>query len=166
MKMKLRTSTIITFLIVLAFGGFSLVQRRKSDARPPIIERKVEATIASGVAPAPEFLLQHKKELALTVKQEQLITELATAYRRDIAPAQRQMDTAAKEYRQFMTQAQKENHSDTEKLREHGGDVQRLSGVIAATRQAYWRHAQAMLTEEQLRKVDGLLPQATIKDLR
>jgi len=166
MKLKLGMGTIITFLIVLAIGGMSVAQRMKGDAHPPVIERKVEVTTSHGIAPAPEFLLRHKKGLALTAAQEGEITRLAAAYRKDIAPLQRQADAAMKDYQQYMDRAQKGPRPDTQTLQAQGGDVQHLSSVMAATRQAYWKRAQGMLTETQRRQVDALMPQATLNDLR
>jgi len=166
MKMKLRTSTVFLMLIVLAVGGYQLINRMKSDARPPVIERKVEVTTPNGIAPVPEFLLRHKEELALTEVQQRKISDLASAYRKDVAPLRRQLDAAVKNYQQYMDRAGKGPRPDTQKLQAQGGGVQHLSGVMAATRQAYWEQGRKMLTEEQQKKVDRLLPRATIEDLR
>jgi len=165
MKLKLGMGTIITFLIVLAIGGMSVAQRMKNDAHPPIIERKVEVTTPLGIAPAPEFLLRHNNELALTETQVKQISTLAAAYRKDIAPVQRQLDDAAKGYQQYMAQAKQGPRPDTQKLQAQGGDVQHLSSVLAATRQAYWGRARGLLTEKQQIYLSSLVRQATIDDL-
>jgi hypothetical protein len=166
MKLIFRTSTIITILIVVALGGLGLVQRWKTDNRPPVVERKIETTTPSGIAPAPEFLLRHREELVLTASQAQQITELAAAYRIDIADAQRRLDKAAIKYGQYLEGTRKNARTGVGTLQAQGGEVQHLSSVIAATRHSYWERARGMLADEQRAQADALVRQAKITDLR
>lgn len=155
--------TLITLLIVLAIGGYTLYQQRQNASRPPVVEREVRGAVR-GVSPAPEFLLRHEKELGLTTEQRRHLGTIVQHYRRDVAPAQARLEAAARQYEQYLAQKSGPNPSAKD-LGTQGAEVSRLSGVVAATRHSYWQQARGVLTPSQQAKADTLARGATLRDL-
>jgi hypothetical protein len=165
-KSRFGAGTLIAIILALLVGGYAIYQQRVRAARPPIIERQVTGTSPRGIAPTPEFLLRHTKELVLISEQVKGITAIAAAYRKDIAPVQKQLTVAADQYRQYLQQEQRANRVDAAQLDTRGADVRRLSGVMTTTRHAYWRQAKAVLTAAQVKTLEPLLTHLTANDLQ
>ncbi len=163
MRRRSSVITLITLIVVLMVGGFLAYQQRRAMSRPPVVQREVRGTVA-GVAPAPEFLLRHQREVQLTADQRERVQQIATRYRRDVAPAEARLEAASRQYQQYLTQTEARKPS-TKDLAERGAEVSRLSGVIAATRHSYWQQARSVLTPPQQAKVDKLVESATLRDL-
>lgn len=165
MKFRLGYGTTIALIIAAVLLGTHFYQKRQAMARRPVVERQVMG-MTRGIAPAPEFTLRHREELQLTVAQARKITALATAYRKEIAPVQTRLDAAAREYDSYMTRTAAQPHPKTQDITGHSGEVQRLSGVLATTRHAYWQRVLTVLTPAQQQSAQRLLAQATLTDIR
>lgn len=166
MKLRIGSGTIITVLLALAIGGYGVYRQRRTAAQPPVVERSIQRTTPRGVAPAPEFLLRHQADLALTDSQRQRIRAIAQAYRTDIAPYQQRMKTASASYDTQMDRANGKGRLNMQEIQTAGGAVRQVSGVMAATRQAYWQKARAVLSAQQQAKTDTLASRATVQDLQ
>ena len=163
MKLRIGAGTIISLILALVVGGYSLYHYRPLRHHAPVVENIVQGTSPQGIAPAPEYLLRHKSDLALTDAQVKQITALGTQYRRDIAPAQKALSPAATDYEKYMErQAQSPRPDSQQQMSVHGADMQRLSSVLSTTRHSYWQQARALLTAAQQQGVDRLLPKVTL----
>lgn len=166
MKFRIGAGTLVTVLLALAIGGYGVYQQRKIAVQPPVVERVVQGDTPHGIAPVPEFVLRHRAELALNDAQLQRIQKIATAYRKDVAPYQQRMQRASADYQQNMDRAQHGKRLSRQELQQAGADMQQLSSIVVTTRHAYWQQARAVLTEKQQAQVDGLVSQATLRDLQ
>ena len=54
---------------------------------------------------------------------------------------------------------------NSDEVTERSGEVQRLSGVLATTRHAYWQRVMAVLTVSQQQKAQQMMAQAKLADL-
>ncbi len=161
MKRRSRLTALVVLIIVLAVGGYLTYQSRRAASRPPVVEHEVIGA-TRGISPAPEFLLRHQGELQLTSAQQARIGQIATQYRRDVAPTQAKLETASREYQQYLTQMGGKRPS-AQDLAERGAEVSRLSGAIAVARHSYWQQARAALTPQQQTKADKLAASATLR---
>ena len=166
MKFRLGTGTMLTVLLALGIGGYSVYQQRRLSAQPPLIERTVQGATAPGIAPVPEFLLGHRAALGLSDAQAQRIHALAASYRKDVAPYQQQLRPVSADYQQQVERAQGGKRLSIQQLQQAGSDVQRVSSIMATTRQSYWRQARAVLTTAQQAKLDGMLAGVKLRDLQ
>lgn len=166
MKLRFGVGTVITLILVLAIVGYALYRQRQVANQPPLVEHEVQGTTPRDIAPAPEFLLRHQAPLALTPDQVQRITTIAAAYRKEVAPFQRQLADAAGQYAKYMQRGKGDRRPTVQDIQAGGADVQRLSSLVATTRHRYWRQAREVLTAQQQRTVSQLLSQATISDLQ
>jgi len=164
--LRIGVGTLITFGLALIIGGYSVYQQRQAAARRPVVERQVQGTSLSGIAPVPEFLLRHRQELSLSSEQVQKITAIAATYRRDIAPAKRQVDIAAEEYQKYLERAQDEKRPAPIDIDRQGETVRRLSRVLATARHSYWKQVCAVLTPQQQQQADALAARAQSNDLQ
>jgi hypothetical protein len=94
------------------------------------------------------------------------ITAVATAYRKDIAPVHARLNTAARAYKIYMERTAEQPRPKTQEVTGHSGEVQRLSGVLATTRHAYWERVLAALTATQRQTAQQLATQAKLTDLQ
>lgn len=166
MKFRIGPATMITLIIVAMIAGYSLYQQHRTNAQPPVIERQVSGATAAGIAPVPEFLLRHRAELALTAEQVAKLKGISAAFRKDIAPMQRQLTASAAAYRQYLDRTRTNNRPKAGEIESQSADIQRWSGVMATTRQAYWQQARDVLTATQRQRADALLAKVTVADLR
>lgn len=166
MKLRFGAGTLISLALVLAIGGYSVYQQKRVSSQPPVIERTLQGNGPRGIAPAPEFLLRHRGELALTAAQAQHISAIAALFRKDVTPSQQQLDTASAQYQKYMERVGSDARPDMQKIQQHSAEVQRLSSVVATTRHIYWQQACATLTTGQHQQVETLLPHVTLKDLQ
>ncbi|MHB0935663.1 MAG: hypothetical protein ACYC6A_04675 [Armatimonadota bacterium] len=165
MKFKFGYGTVIAVIIAAAIIGTQVYQKRQAAARGPVVERQVYG-MSHGVAPAPEYVLRYRKELQLTDGQVKKITALATAYRKEIAPVHTRLNTAARAYENYMERTAEQPRHKTQEVTGHSGEVQRLSGVLATTRHAYWARVLATLTATQRQTAQQLVTQAKLTDLQ
>jgi hypothetical protein len=163
--MKIGAGTLVTVALALAIGGYGVYQQQRTAARPPVIERQVRGATASGIAPVPEFLLRHRRELALTAAQADAIGRIAAHYRRDIQPTERQLAVASRAFAAFISKPGKRPLA-APAISARSADVQRLSAALVMTRQAYWRQALATLRPAQQQQARTLTSAATLADLR
>ena len=166
MRLHFGAGTIITLTVAMMIGGYALYQQQRTNAQPPVVERQLRGVTAGGIAPAPEFLLRHRRELQLAANQVRQIEHLAAAFRADIAPVQQKMSTAAAAYRKFMERDRHGIRPEQQEIDGRAADIERWSGVMATTRQAYWQRARSILTDTQRDRLASLLPKATLDDLR
>ncbi len=155
--------TLIMLAVVLAVGGYLTYQQRRAASRPPVVEREVIGA-THGISPAPEFLLRHRGELQLTSAQQARVEQIAKQYRRDVAPTRAKLETASRQYQQYLTRAGGKRPS-AQDLAARGAEVSRLSGAIAVARHSYWQQARSVLTPRQQAEVDRLVESATLRDL-
>lgn len=166
MKFRIGAGTLITVLLALAVGGYSIYQQRRTAAQPPVIERTVQGAGPHGIAPVPEFVLRHRAELALSDAQAARIQRIAAAYREDVAPYQQQVQKVSADYQKKMERVQQGRRLNQQELQHAGDDVQQVSRILVTTRHAYWQQARAVLTKQQQMQVDGVISKATLRDLQ
>lgn len=166
MKIRIGAGTIITFVLVLIFGGYSLIRQRQQEKIPTIVERTVHGNTANSVSPVPEFLLRHKMELSLSSSQIQRIEKIAVAYRKDIEPYQQQIKKATVEYDSRIKLRQQQKKLSLKELQQASAEVQRLSAIMVTSRQAYWQKSSSVLTAQQRLQLTDLVKKAGLADLK
>ncbi|OPZ84291.1 MAG: hypothetical protein BWY76_01905 [bacterium ADurb.Bin429] len=165
MKLKFGYGTVIALIIAAVLIGTQVYQKRQAAARGPVVERQVHG-MSHGVAPTPEYALRYREALHLTEEQVTTITALATAYRKEVAPVHARLNTAARTYENYMERTAEQSRPKTQEVTGHSGEVQRLSGVLATTRHAYWARVLAALTAPQRQTAQQLATQAKLTDLQ
>ncbi len=165
-KFHIGAGTLITVFLALAIGGYSVYRQHRIAAQPPMVERIVHGSTGAGITPAPEFLLRHRLELALSAAQLERIQHIATAYRHEIAPLQQQATAVSADYRQQVEQTHQGKRPSLQDLQHAGGELTHLSSVLVTTRQSYWRQACAVLSTEQQGQADRLVTRATLEELQ
>ena len=166
MKFRIGAGTLITVVIALIVGGYSVLQQRRIASQPPVVERTIEGASPQGVAPVPEFLLRHTSTLHLTHTQTQAIAGIAAQYRREMAPITQKLQAASTEFRQYMDRDTLTTRHTKQDVSQHSAELQRWSHVVVAMRHAYWQQARAVLTSAQRRQADTLASKATLQDMQ
>lgn len=165
-KFRYYAGSLIMLLLALGMGGYSVYQHYRETHRPPVIEHHLQGTSPRGIAPAPEFALRQRALLALTPEQVQHITRLAAAYRREIAPVQRRLKSAAEIYQKFLERESASARPQITEIETRGADVRQLSGVLVTTRHAYWQQVRALLTPVQQQRLDEQIKKARLDELQ
>jgi hypothetical protein len=165
-KPRFKAGTVILLVAIACIVGTVIVQRVRARNTPPTIERTVTGSSASrGIAPVPEYLLRHRRELALADAQVYAITDLAAAYRTEIQRPWLRLRKASATYQRYLEAQRAAKQVNAQALANAGFEVQRLSGVVAAARHAYWTKARAVLTPTQQRTADALTAHVKASDL-
>jgi len=164
MRLRIGYGTVIALILAVVLAGAMLYRQRTQASRPPVVERQVLGA-GGGIAPVPEFLLQHGDELRLTSLEIRRVRKLATSYRHDVAPVQVRLAAAAGRYRSYLDRAGKDGER-AGRVAAAGAEMSRLSRVIAATRRSYWRQALAQLSPPHQTQARALAARAKIQDLQ
>ncbi|HEX2952179.1 MAG TPA: Spy/CpxP family protein refolding chaperone [Armatimonadota bacterium] len=166
MKFRIGPGTVITLIAALLIGGYSVYKHRVEASRPPIVERHVDSSSISGIAPAPEFALRHEAELHLTPAQATKIKHIATQYRAEVTPYKAQLDKLTEEFHKNMERAAQSKRPEDHKVTVRGSALQRLNSIVATTRHAYWQQVVNVLTKPQQQTMKNLIGKVTIADLQ
>ncbi len=163
-KARFGPSTAILLIIIVILAGVAIYRHTRHT--PPIIENTVTGGSATrGIAPVPEFLLRHKRELVLADPQLFAITDLAAEYRSEIQGPSQHLRKAADAYQTYLEAQKNAKKVNAQALAEAGAEVERLSGDVAAARHAYWTKARAVLTPAQQSMADALAAHPKASDL-
>ena len=163
-KRRIGAGTVLLISALVVIVGVTIYRHTRHTA--PIIERTVTGDRATrGIAPAPEFLTRHRRELALTDQEYFAIIDLAAAYRTEIQGASKGLRKATATYDTFIEAQKNAQKVNLQALSNATAEVSRLSGLIAASRHTYWTKACAVLTPEQQRIATELASHALASDL-
>ncbi|MHB1456026.1 MAG: hypothetical protein ACYC0V_03830 [Armatimonadota bacterium] len=135
-----------------------VVANRQKPTAAPIIERQV---VNNGVnrkmQPAPEigYVIEHKKQLALSSNQMKALDVLRLEWQSRSKPLSANMDRAAGEFNAFMKKTG--NKATIQEIKSHAGYVSELSREASSLRRIYWEKALQVLNKEQRQVIDKQL---------
>lgn len=150
------------FLIaILLSAGVFYWQKQKNErvldtAPPPVVEHQVIDAPEGQIAPSPEIVTTHAKELGLTATQSKRIDPLVKAYLAELKPLQAQTQEAAQRFQAYQQSKAGVRQVPTAELQAQMGEVGELSSRMIALRREYWGQIAPMLTQEQQRQAREL----------
>jgi hypothetical protein len=150
------------FLIaILLSAGIFYWQKQKNEraldvAPPPVVERQVIDTPDTDIAPSPEIVTAHAKELRLTPAQSKRLEPLVKAYVAEMKPLQAEVQAATQRFQSYQQSRAKTKQVPVAELQEQMGEVSQLSGRMLSLRRQYWAKIQPMLAPKQQRQAREL----------
>lgn len=143
------------FLIaILLSAGVFIWQKQRNEqvldtAPPPVVEHQVIDAPGTQIAPSPELVSTHAKELGLTEAQSKRIEPLVKAYLAELKPLQDQTQAAAQRFQSYQQSKAGSKQVPLAEIQTQMGEVGQLSGRMVALRQQYWAQISPILTEQQ-----------------
>jgi hypothetical protein len=153
------------FLIaILLSAGIFYWQKHRNEqalsvAPPPVVERQVIDTDTE-IAPSPEIVTAHAKELRLTGAQSNRIEPLVKGYQAELKPLQAQVQEATARFQTYQQSRLKTKQVPMAELQEQMGEVSQLSGRMLSLRRQYWGQIAPILSKEQQRQARELWAQS------
>jgi hypothetical protein len=145
------TSSLLRFGpgLVLAVVASVLLWPRLQPPAPVVADRTSPAAAIPRPPTAPDldWVLGHRETLALTVAQQQKLSQLRTRWDRDSGPLRQALDQGSAEFRGRM--ASHPEGVSLEAVQQGSATVSDLSRRLAGLRRAYWAEASALLTPAQ-----------------
>ncbi|MGE5530823.1 MAG: hypothetical protein ACM3VW_01735 [Bacteroidota bacterium] len=154
------------FLIaILLSAGIFYWQKQKNEraldvAPPPVVERQVIDMPDTDIAPSPEIVTAHAKELRLTPAQLKRIEPLVKAYVAEMKPLQAEADAATQRFQSYQQSRAKTKQVPMAELQEQMGEVSQLSGRMLSLRRQYWEQIAPILSKEQQQQARELWAQS------
>ncbi|MHB8995906.1 MAG: hypothetical protein ACYC63_11735 [Armatimonadota bacterium] len=154
------------FLIaILLSAGIFYWQKHKNEqaldiAPPAVVERQVIDVPETDIAPSPEILTAHAKELRLTAAQSRRIEPLVKVYVAEMKPLQAEAQAATARFQAYQQSRSKTKQVPMAELQEQMGEVSQLSGRMLALRRQYWGQIAPILSKEQQRQARELWAQS------
>jgi hypothetical protein len=143
------------FLIaILLSAGIFYWQKQKNErvlqaAPPPVVEHQVIDVPETDIAPSPEIVSSHAKDLKLTPAQSKRVEPLVKAYQAELKPLQAQTLAATQRFQSYQESRAKTKQVPMAELQEQMGELSQLSGRMISLRQQYWAQISPVLTEPQ-----------------
>ena len=139
------------FLIALVLSGLLLWWKHGQDQRPKgpvIVQHQTPPRSGAAGVPDPPFVAQQGGALGLSEEQAGRVRGLEKKWEQDTGDLQHRLDAAAAALQDKL------QHAGSGKLtpgdyRAEAGEVQALSGELAARLLAYWPRLQGVLTPDQ-----------------
>ncbi len=141
----------------------------EADAHGHLRRVSAPTTPKQGVPPRlwkPEVSLLSKSAslLHLTAAQRTCLAALATAWEREKAQIEAEMDRASTNARAVAAHATPERAASATQMMQRLGDYSTLSAQYDSRRTAYWVQGYAILSPEQQRKMESLTEAARRKE--